>query len=293
MNNFLKTDSEFAKSALPKRYKNSNKGSYGRLLVIAGSARYPGAAHLCLEAALRGGAGYVTLAAEERVTVSALKKFPEALYVTLPPYEDMEPSDFDKLILRDASSCATVIGPGVGVSESAARLAACLLKSGNTPLIIDADAINSLAKFHLDCVNLIKNSARPTVLTPHPLEFSRISSIEVEKINESRTESAVSFAKKAECVLLLKGYGTVITDGERTYLNTTGSSALAKAGSGDCLAGLLGSLLAQGAEPLEGAALAAYIHGRAGDTLSELYSEYGVTPSDLPKEMAKTIKNIL
>lgn len=293
MNIFLKTDEAFAKSALPERAQNSNKGSFGKLLLIAGSSEYLGAAHLSLEAALRAGVGYVTLAGEESVRLSALAKFPEALYVALPPYRDMNDADEAMLISKDIASSATVIGPGIGVSQSAARLTEELLKNGKSPLVIDADAINSLAKFNKNIKELIKNSARPVVLTPHPLEFSRICGLSVERINEGREESAIAFAKEARCIVLLKGYGTVITDAEKTYLNTTGSSALAKAGSGDCLAGLLGALLAQGASALDASALAAYIHGRAGDSLSAIYSEYGVTPSDLPKEMAKTLKSLL
>lgn len=293
MNGYLKTDEKFVRSVMPKRREDSNKGSYGKLLVISGSASYPGAAHLCLEAALRGGVGYVTLASEESVRLSAITKFPEALYYPLPPYEAMTDNDIERILLCDAASSATLIGPGIGISPRGAELTLRLLRQGSAPLLIDADAINSLAKFSEDPINAIKNSTRSVVLTPHPLEFSRISGIAAQEVNQNRETYAKRLAAECGAVVLLKGHGTVITDGELIYVNTTGSSALAKAGSGDALAGLLGALLATGVKPLEAAAASAYIHGKAGDNLSEIYSEYGVTPSDLPKEMAKVLKRLM
>ena len=131
------------------------------------------------------------------------------------------------------------------------------------------------------------------MLTPHPLEFSRLTGLSVEYINDNRKECAKAFASEHGCTLVLKGKGTVITDGEEIYINTSGSSALSKAGSGDTLAGFLSSILASTSlSPLEASAIAVFIHGTAGDNLSKEYSNYGVTPSDLPKEMARVLSKI-
>ena len=127
-------------------------------------------------------------------------------------------------------------------------------------------------------------------MTPHPLELSRLISMPVKEIESCRLNIAVKTASELGVVLLLKGAGTVITDGKRTYVNTTGSTALSKGGSGDVLAGVIASLAANTPEPLHAAALGAYLHGTAGDNLSESLSDFGVIPSDLPLEIAKAIK---
>ena len=248
-----------------------------------------GASHLALESALRGGAGYVTLMSEATVTDSVLQKFPEALLITVPPFSDMTYADMQEVLQADKNNSATLIGPGCGKSKKLAALTEALLTNSASPLIIDADAINSLAEFSDNAIELLAGAKRKIVLTPHPLEFSRLSGIAVDAVERAREEVACRLASATGATVLLKGYGTVITDGETLYLNTSGSNALAKAGSGDCLAGLLGALLAAGATPLEASALAAYLHGAAGDALSAVYSDFGVTPSDLPKEIAKTI----
>jgi NAD(P)H-hydrate epimerase len=168
-----------------------------------------------------------------------------------------------------------------------------LINSRGGPLVIDADAINSIAVYARDKKEFFKAANRPLILTPHPLELSRLCGISAEEINKNRELIAERIAREYGVVLLLKGYRTVVTDGETTYVNTTGSSALAKGGSGDCLSGFIASLLAsKNSDALKISALAAYLHGKAGDTLSEEYSDFGVTPSDLPKAMAKELAKI-
>ncbi len=290
---FLKTGKGWAKSVLPKRPEDSNKGTFGRLFAYVGSRTYIGAALLCLESALRGGAGYVELCSEISVWESVVLRFPEIVYREAPPTELLGEKDIKAVIEAEKRSTATLIGCGGGRSENLCKLVLALLSSEGAPLIIDADAINSLAQDRENSVNALANSKRRVIITPHPLEFSRISGIPVDEISNNRQRAAEAFAKRASVIVLLKGSGTVITDGEKTYINTSGSSALAKAGSGDCLGGLLASLVASGGDSLlELSALAAYIHGKAADNLSSEFSRFGVTPSDLPKEMAKVIKTI-
>ena len=142
-------------------------------------------------------------------------------------------------------------------------------------------------------VSAIKNAKRRVILTPHPLELSRLLDLPVEAINEHRLTVAREFARENNCILVLKGAATVVTDGTTTYINSSGSSALAKAGSGDVLAGFLAGVIASSVDPLSASALAVYLHGLAADELALELSELGVIPSDLPREMARQIAKLI
>lgn len=287
------TSYEWAKSTLPKRKKDSNKGSYGRLFAYVGSETYMGAAHLATEAALRGGVGYVELGVSGELKNSLLLKFPEAIYKDFPSADKLTDEDIKRLVFEQRRSTATLLGCGSGKNENLFKIISNLLSEGGGTLILDADAINSMSDNREYSLNLLKNASRNVILTPHPLEFSRLSGLDTDYINENRMECAVKFAKENKVTVLLKGNGTVITDGDEVYINTSGSSALAKAGSGDALAGLIASFAASSVLPtVRLSALAAYVHGRAGDNLARELSEYGVTPSDLPKEMARVLSQI-
>lgn len=287
------TSLEWAKKTLPKRKADANKGSYGRLFAYVGSSAYHGAAHLSIEAALRGGVGYTEVAASGELRKSLLLKFPELIFKDFDEASVLTLSDAERLVAEQRRATATLVGCGSGKSAGLFGLISMLLSEDGGALVLDADAINSMADNRDVALNLLKNATRRVVLTPHPLEFSRISGLDVACINENRESTAVQFAREHNCILLLKGKNTVITDGKEVYVNTSGSSALAKAGSGDTLAGLLAALLATCVRSaLELSALAAFVHGRAGDKLSEELSDYGVTPSDLPREMAHVLSEI-
>ncbi len=283
----LLLDEEWAKEAMPIRADNTNKGSFGRVLLITGSEKYRGAAHLSLEAALRGGVGLVTYLGEPMLCDELVIKLPEAIYES---FSLRCPECTDKIIDLSSRHSATLVGSGSGCTQELAALVRALLKSGGGALVLDADALNSLAMF--GGTELIKDAHRPVVLTPHPLEFSRMCGMDVSYIQAHRIECAKKYALENRCVLVLKGAATVVTDGRYVYINGSGSSALAKAGSGDVLAGLLVSLLAFIPNVLEGAALSTYIHGRAGDGLSKILSTYGVIPSDLPREIARVMSEL-
>ena len=284
------TDSDIATQNLPIRASDSHKGSYGKLLAVTGSSTYPGAAHLSLEAALRSGVGYVTYLGEKAMCDSLVSKLPEAIYRPIAP-NDLTSDELAEIALRHT---AVLIGSGIGTEHSDtlyAHLETLLLTEG-APLVLDADAINILANRREHSLELIRASVRKVVLTPHPLEFARLSGIPTSEVQSNRLRVARRFAKDNGCVLVLKGAGTVITDGNETYINSTGSSALAKAGSGDVLAGCLAAFVASGVSPLRASALAAYLHGLAADSLSEELSDFGVIPSDLPREIARQIRKI-
>lgn len=281
-------DEEWVRSNLPKREENSNKGSFGKLLMITGSERYRGAAHLSLEAALRGGVGLVTYVGTKSLISELSSKYPEVIYKQRSKYENLTDEEIEELIRLSNKHTATLIGSGSDNTEGLLRIVAKFLSTEGTPLIIDADAINVLADNKL--LDLIKNSKRKVIMTPHPLEFARISQNDVAAVQLHRLEVSTKFAKENSCTLVLKGAGTIITDGEETYINVAGSSALAKAGSGDVLAGFLSALIAQGkCEILKSASLGVYYHAMAADVLSEEFSSYGVIPSDLPREIARQI----
>jgi NAD(P)H-hydrate epimerase len=162
-------------------------------------------------------------------------------------------------------------------------------------VIIDADGINALSLNPKRATEILQASKRKVILTPHPLELSRIAELPTESIQADRLGTARAFASFRKVILVLKGAGTITTDGKRVFINSSGSSALAKAGSGDVLAGLISGIAASGTEPLVASALATYLHGLAADRLADELSELGVTPSDLPiriaREMAELSKN--
>ena len=289
----IETSKEWASKNLPKRKDDANKGTYGRLFIYVGSDTYIGAAMLALESALRGGVGYVECGASGELKNNLLQRFPETIFKNFPSAKFLLSGDIERLRAEQRRATATLVGCGCENCENLFDLIMALLDEDGGTLILDADAINALAEQADKAKNALKKSVRKVIITPHPLEFSRISGYDIKYINENREECAVQFAKECNCTVLLKGYRTVITDGDTLYVNTSGSSALSKAGSGDALAGLLSSLAATKIMPIPAlSALAAFVHGMAGDNLSDIYSEYGVTPSDLPKEMAKVLREL-
>lgn len=274
---------------LPTRDANSNKGSFGKLLMITGSKKYKGAAHLSLEAALRGGVGYVNYLGEEALVAELSMKFPEAIYKKIPEISDISENEIKEIAQLSKKCSATLIGSGSDNTKGLISLTLALLREEGSPLVLDADAINALSELKEEGRARLKAAKRPVIITPHPLEFSRLAGCDVAEVQAHRIELAESFAKEYGALVVLKGAGTVIADSDKLSINATGSSALAKAGSGDVLAGLLAALLAQNIEPHSAASLAVALHALAGDRLAKEFSSYGVTPSDLPREIARVM----
>ena len=286
-------DAQFVKEALPPREKNSNKGTFGKLLLITGSEKYRGAAHLSAEAALRGGVGLVTYAGPGALISELSQKYPEIVYKEIPPVSEITDEGMSELTELSKKHTATLIGSGSDNTEGLLNLTLKLLDSEGGTLILDADAINALSSIGEKGALAIKNAKRKVVITPHPLEFARLTGDAVAAVQLHRLEKAEHFAKENGTIVVLKGASTIITNGESVYINASGSSALAKAGSGDVLAGLIGAMCAQGAmTDLLSATVSVYLHGAAGDVLAKKYSTYGVIPSDLPKKIAEQLLNI-
>ena len=283
-------DGEWVSRNMKKREENSNKGSFGKLLMITGSKKYRGAAHLTLEAALRGGVGLVSFLGNSELTGGLMQKYPEVIYKNMGDAAEMTAENLAETVRLSKSHSMTLVGSGSDNTDGLRALVLALLSAEGGPLILDADAINALADAGEKGRAAIKESKREVLITPHPLEFARLLGVTAAEVQRNRIDLAKCFAREHGCTVILKGAGTVITDGDEVYINSTGSSALAKAGSGDVLAGFTASFSAQNkTDLLKSAAISVYFHGLAGDSLKEKYSSYGVTPSDLPTEIAKEL----
>jgi ADP-dependent NAD(P)H-hydrate dehydratase len=266
---------------LGPRPRDSHKGRFGHVLVIAGSRGMAGAAALCGAGALRSGAGLVRIAtaAEVQPTVASF----EPSYMTYPlPCDDAGCIHFAAAqpILERLIEPATVIavGPGLGQSQDARKLLQFLIDGTDKPLVIDADGLNAL----VGQTELLSGLKRPVVLTPHPGEFARLSGLSVATVQTERIERTAALASMAEpLVVVLKGSGSVVSDGKRYYVNTSGNPGMATGGTGDVLTGVIAALLAQKLPAFEAAQLGVYIHGVAGDIARDQNGETSLIAGDI------------
>lgn len=271
---------EDAESWLPQRIAGGHKGSFGHLLLLAGSPGKTGAAALAGQSAVRGGCGLVTVAAPAAVHDILEVKLTEVMTCPLADTAGLvSPQALDDIIELLATRQALAIGPGLGQSDELADLLGRLLPQVDLPVVIDADGLNLLAG-QLNCLK--KRSGPAVILTPHPGEMSRLCGLSIAEIEADRFQVARDFAMQHEVVLLLKGVRTVVAapDG-RVRINTSGNDGLASGGSGDVLTGLIGALLAQGLDPFDAAALAAWLHGRAAELVAIGQGTAGMAASDL------------
>jgi NAD(P)H-hydrate epimerase len=264
---------------LPPRALESHKGTFGRVLVVAGSRGMSGAAVLCASGALRGGAGLVQLAVPREIQPIVAAANTCYLTAPLPQDEDGQLDAQAQVDLLALARVANVVafGPGLGQSKAVSTLVGETIMSLELPLILDADGLNALGS---DPTILCRRTA-PTVLTPHPGEFARLLGTDVAIVKDNREEAAVRFAADHGVVLVLKGARSVVTDGQRVYLNTTGNPGMATGGTGDVLTGLIAALVAQGLVPFAAAQLGVYLHGLAGDFARETFGEVCLIASDL------------
>lgn len=275
---------------LPSRAIDSHKGSYGRAVIIGGSIGMSGAVALSGLGALRGGAGLVYLACPKSAwgAVAAI----EPSYLTLPMADDangrISLAAVPDLVAAAQNADAVAIGPGLGQSEDLREVVAQIVRGAEVPCVVDADALNLMVG-RLD----VFDSARATrILTPHPGEFARLTGLTTGEVQASRESLAVQFAQRHRVVLVLKGSGTVITDGQRITINQTGNPGMATGGTGDVLTGLITSLIAQGANPFDAACLGCHLHGLAGDLAAEQLSPPGLIASDLPRFLPQAWKRL-
>jgi NAD(P)H-hydrate epimerase len=263
---------------LPPRMPDAHKGDFGRVLIAAGSRGMTGAAVLCATAALRGGAGLVRVAVPAAALPLVAPGNP--CYMTGPlPDEDgkLAAAAAGPLVELLRESTAAGVGPGLGRTPGVSAAVRAALEQTDLPLALDADGLNALPS----PPDLLKRRRGPLVLTPHPGEFARLTGSDVAAVQVRREAVATRFAADHGVVLVLKGHRTVVTDGRRVYLNTTGNPGMATGGSGDVLTGLVAALLGQKLEAFAAAQLGVYLHGLAGDLAREELGETALIASDI------------
>ena len=262
---------EMVKAALPKRRENDHKGTFGTLLCLCGSERYPGAARLCTEGALRCGAGIVALAAPQAAAPLLTTLSPECTLLPLPE------EGGDALAEGAGAATAFLAGCGLGESALAKRRVAFLLRQ-KKPMVLDADGLNLLSEDSA----LLQGGRAGLVLTPHPGEMARLLKTQTAWVQENRQKAALLCAKQFGAVTVLKGAHTLVALPNGALVqNETGNPGLAKGGSGDLLAGMIASFLAQGLSPRQAALCGVYLHGAAADRCAARLSMAGMLPSDL------------
>ena len=274
------TDKKLVKALLPKRRRNSHKGTYGKAAIVAGSIDYTGAAYLATAACLRSGAGYTTLFVPESILPYYILKNPEALLVSLC---DGDRYAFNSSKMRELCVYDSIaFGMGMGVSEAVCRGAEWLLKHYEGKLILDADGLNSLAEYRkTELKVLFANKKCDVLITPHSKEFSRLTGLKTEEILAEPLRVASDWASAYQTSVLLKNHETMITDGERNFINRSGNSGQAKGGSGDVLSGVLAGLCAMGANALEAGVCGAYLTGIAAELAVKETGEYSLLASDV------------
>ncbi len=279
----VELDYEMVRKLLPDRNPSAHKGDFGRILLLCGSRGYTGAAALACMGALRSGAGLVYLGVPESIYAIEATKLTEPVIFPLPEKDGMLSKDaIAEIRKRLPNMDAVLIGPGLGCSEDTFAVVREVLNTFSGPVVLDADGINVLAG-HID---ILRGRTGQTILTPHEGEFKRIGGA----LEFGRKESAMQFAGDAGCIVVLKGHHTVITDGNKCYINPTGNPGMAVGGSGDVLAGVITALLGQKVSPLEAAACGAWLHGAAGDICADEIGQYGMLPTDMVQVLPRLLK---
>jgi ADP-dependent NAD(P)H-hydrate dehydratase / NAD(P)H-hydrate epimerase len=259
---------------LPKRRADAHKGHFGTVVVVGGSQETPGAAMLAAQAALRSGAGLVRLAADQQTLGLLRAVTPDVML--LARAEGEEPGAWAARLLEVAT--ALVVGPGWSTTASRYADLAALFERAMVPVCLDADALNILAE-HPDLWSKLR---APTIITPHPKEMSRLTRRGVTDVQRDRLAAALELAAARNCIVVLKGAGTVIADpGGEAAIAAVGNPGMATGGTGDVLAGLIGGLLAQGLDPRSAARLGVLAHGAAGDVAAETHGQAGLSASDV------------
>ena len=291
---------------LPERRHDSHKGSYGTVLIIAGCDSYPGAAILSALGAGRLGAGLVRLALPQGIVPEVLPAVPFATVVRCPETADggLSAEATEQVLAAAADADAVVIGPGLGTEAATGELVASVLSSVTAPLVVDADALNLCVRAGRP---LLAERTGPTVITPHPGEFARLTATAAPVGDDDRARAAAELALELGVVVVLKGHRTVVTDGERLYRETAGNPGMATGGMGDVLAGAMAAVLARGdlgevqqpghdnaaallVNTASKAALAVHLHAVAGDLAADDLGQDGLLPQDVAERLGKAVR---
>lgn len=285
-------DRDMVSERLPKRSQNSNKGDYGRVLAITGSPGMTGAGCLAGAAALRTGTGLLYLGVPNSLSGIYDRNLIEGVTI---PLEDgnlgyLTKECVPKLMQTMEKMDAVVVGPGLSTEEGAKDVVFSVVENCPVPLVIDADGLNAVASD----ISILRRSRTQIIVTPHPGEMARLLGTTVSKVQSNRIETACDFSEKWGVITVLKGSRTIVAvpDG-RVFINATGNSGMATAGSGDVLAGIIAGLIGQGLTPADAAIAAVYIHGLCGDRVAEVKGEHGMIAGDLVGELPYVIKELL
>ena len=262
-----------------RREPDAHKGAFGHVLVLAGSTGFAGAACLTAQAALRSGAGLVTLGVPRsllpvvaaKVTACMTHGFPQV------PIGAFALGALPDILAFAQRASAVALGPGIGRHRSTEKLVHALVRSMDRPMVIDADGLNALE----GQADILDEARGPLVLTPHPGEMARLTGLPTRDIQARRADVASRFAAQHSAVVALKGHRTIVTDGSHVYENQTGNPGMASGGTGDVLTGIVAGLLAQGLEPYEATCLAVYLHGLAADLAITETGEPALVATDL------------
>lgn len=274
-----------AKRLLPPRPSHSNKGTFGKLLIIAGSVNMAGAACLCGKSAYTCGCGLVRIYTPEENRIILQTTLPEAILSTYPAKKP------DMAELSEAMKWADVIlcGPGIGTTDAAKQIVRAVIKNASVPVVFDADALNLIA----EDTTILLHPHTEMVLTPHLGEMGRLTNDTISYIQSNLLETAEEFARQYNIICVLKDEHTVVSiPYGQTYLNLSGNSGMATAGSGDVLAGMIAGFMAQGMRGEDAAPLAVYLHGCAGDIMLNETGKNGMMASDLIIGLRKTEKEL-
>lgn len=271
---------ELARSLVPPRTKDSYKGTYGYLLVIAGSPGLTGAACLTCEAALRAGAGMVTLGIPRSLNVAMEARLTETMTRPLPETASRSLSleGLDEIERLASRMQAVAVGPGLSTNPETQRLVRKIAARVDLPMIIDADGLSAL----VGRFDVMRSREKETIFSPHLGEMSRLTGLSIPEIEKDREQVAAAHAAKWKVEVILKGAPSLVatTDGA-LYVNTTGNSGMSTGGSGDVLTGILAAFLCQGVKAADAAILGTYLHGLAGDIAAKRFTEWGMVASDM------------
>lgn len=261
----------------------SHKGTYGHLLAVCGSVGMAGAAILSARAALRSGVGLLTVAVPESIYPIVATAVPEAMFVLLPETEDGVLAETARPLLDRAMKGKTgiLLGCGLGKGASVESMVSHILQTAKCPIVLDADGINAV----LSHINILKTVKNALIVTPHPGEMARMICATVPEVQQNRVETATDFCGRYGAITVLKGHHTVVASRNGVCINPTGNPGMATGGSGDVLAGIIASLVAQGMVPENAAKSGVYLHGKAGDIVADRYSQHGLLPSDMIEEL--------
>jgi NAD(P)H-hydrate epimerase len=268
-----------------------HKNVFGHVLILAGSARTLGAAALSGLAAMRSGAGLVTIGTPRGLNIALQKKISPVI-MTMPLAQTKEQSLSTKAFAAIKKSIATfdalAIGPGLSRHPDTQRFIRKVIAEIDKPMVIDADGLNAL-EGHLDVLTKTKSLK---ILTPHPGEMSRMTGVKKGALEKDRKKYAREFAKKYRCILVLKGHQSIVASSRgQIYVNKTGNAGMATAGTGDVLTGIMAALLGQGVPGFEAARCGVYLHGKAGDLAAKAGSKAGMIATDIVDAIPGVLKS--